>query len=122
MKWMIADIYKLRKFDPSVMSLFDLYHVLSVPAKVQFTFEGLPHEVESVPEDGNLSIRFDDKWYRTVDDFFKKAEIGGELVTTLYEELYDFKMIGCSATDFKENRINERRCCHGTGQKHTHEL
>ena len=94
MKWMIADIYKLRKFDPSVMSLFDLYHVLSVPAKVQFTFEGLPHEVESVPEDGNLSIRFDDKWYRTVDDFFKKAEIDGELVTTLYEELYDFKMIG----------------------------
>ena len=94
MKWMIADIYKLRKFDPSVMSLFDLYHVLSAPAKVQFTFEGLPHEVESVPEDGNLSIRFDDKWYRTVDDFFKKAEIGGELITTLYEELYDFKMIG----------------------------
>lgn len=94
MKWMIADIYKLRKFAPSVMSLFDLYHVLSVPAKVQFTFEGLPHEVESVPEDGNLSIRFDDKWYRTVDDFFKKAEIGGELITTLYEELYDFKMIG----------------------------
>ena len=93
-KWMIADIYKLRKFDPSVMSLFDLYHVLSAPAKVQITFEGLPHEVESVPEDGNLSIRFDDKWYRTVDDFFKKAEIGGELITTLYEELYDFKMIG----------------------------
>ena len=94
MKWMIADIYKLRKFDPSVMRLFDLYHVLSASAKVQFTFEGLPHEVESVPEDGNLSIRFDDKWYRTVDDFFKKAEIDGELVTTLYEELYDFKMIG----------------------------
>ena len=38
-------------------------------------------------------IRFDDEWYRTADDYFAKAQIGGELLTTLYEELYGFEVI-----------------------------
>ena len=49
--------------------------------------------VEAVSEDGALVVRFDDRWFRTVDDFFQKAELGGELVTTCYEELYDFEVI-----------------------------
>lgn len=93
MKWMIADIYKLREFDPAFMNLYDLYHVLAAPAKVRFTYEGSAHEAESVKEDGQIAVRFDKKWYRTVDDFFKKAEIDGELLTTLYEELFDFEII-----------------------------
>lgn len=90
MKWMIADIYRLREFDPEDMDLYDLFHVLNAPAKVEFTFEETSHEIEAVQEGGQLSVRFDEKWYRTVDDFFRKAEIDGELITTLYEELYDF--------------------------------
>ena len=93
MKWMIADIYELREFDPASMDLYDLYHILAVPAKVRFTFEGIPHEAESMKEDELIAVRFDRKWYRTVDDFFKKAEIDGELLTTLYEELFDFEIV-----------------------------
>lgn len=90
MKWLIVDTYKLREFDPDFMDLYDLYHVLYTPHKVTFFFEGAPHEAESVEEDGGMSIRFDNHWYRTIDDFFKKAELDGELLTTRYEELYDF--------------------------------
>lgn len=93
MKWMIADIYRLREFDPVTMDLYDLYYVLASPAKVRFTFEFTEHEVEAVQEDGGLVIRFDDKWFRTVDDFFQKAELEGELLTTRWEELYDFEII-----------------------------
>lgn len=93
MKWMIADIYELREFDPASMDLYDLYNVLAVPAKVRFTFEGIPYEAESMKEDGQIAVRFDRKWYRTVDDFFKKAEIDGELLTTLHEELFDFEIV-----------------------------
>ena len=42
MKWMIADIYKLRKFDPSVMSLFDLYHVLSALRRCSLPSKDFP--------------------------------------------------------------------------------
>ena len=91
MKWMIEDIYKLREFDPDFFELYDLYYVLGKPAKVRFSFEDSNHEVESLKEDGALVIRFDGKWFRDIDDFFKKAELGGELLTTRYAELYDFE-------------------------------
>jgi tetratricopeptide (TPR) repeat protein len=94
MKWMILNIYKLRKFDTERMDFYDLYYLLQTPHKVRFTCEDRPHEAEGVAEDGGISVRFDDRWYRTVDDFFRKAEIDGERLTALYEELYDFEVIG----------------------------
>ncbi|MBE6016803.1 MAG: sel1 repeat family protein [Lachnospiraceae bacterium] len=92
MKWMISDIYKLRAFNPEFMDLFDLYHVLKEPATAAFTCEGRSHAVEAVPEEDGIAIRFDDIWYRNVDDFFAKAKADGELLTSIYEELYDWEV------------------------------
>ena len=93
MKWMIQDVYKIRAFDKEDMSLYDLFWVLQKPARVSFCFEERKYEVQSEEETGECAIRFDGKWYRTIDDFFAKAEIDGELLTTLYEEFYDFEVI-----------------------------
>jgi hypothetical protein len=90
---------------------------------VRFCFEGEAHEVEalieeeprgtealieedprgaeaSIEEDPHgadeykaVVIRFDGDWYRTIDNFFEKAQIGEELLTSLYEELYDFEVV-----------------------------
>ena len=93
MKWMIEDIYKLKAFDEEDMRLYDLYYALRTPVRVSFVFELKRHEVEAVEEDGSVVIRFDDRWYRTVDDFFQKAELDGELLTSRYEELYGFEVV-----------------------------
>lgn len=93
MKWMTEDIYKLRPFDAEDMWVYDLYYLLKAPHKVQFSFEDQIHEVEAVEEEGAIVIRFDNEWFRTIDDFFQKAELDGELLTTRYEELYDFEVI-----------------------------
>ena len=93
MKWMIEDIYKLKAFDEEDMRLYDLYYALRTPVRVSFIFELERHEVEAVEEDGSVVIRFDDRWYRTVDDFFQKAELGEELLTSRYEELYGFEVV-----------------------------
>ncbi len=92
MKWTVEDIYKLREFDKEDMWLYDLYYLLASPVKVRFRFEDEVHEVEALEEDGALVIRYDDRWFRTVDDFFQKAELEGELLTMRYEELYDFEV------------------------------
>ena len=92
MKWMISDIYKLRPFDPENMDLYDLYHVLQSPVRVRFMFEDEEHEVEAVEEDGSIVIRFDENWFRTIDDFFRKAELDEELITMRYLELYDYEV------------------------------
>lgn len=93
MKWTIEDIYRHREFDEYDFDLYDLYYVLTKPNKVSFYYDGNVYEVESLIEDGELVIRFEDKWYRTVDDFFKKAMIDGLYLTTIYQELLDFELI-----------------------------
>ena len=54
------------------------------------------YTVEALEEDGAVVIRFDsgdgEHWYRSVGDFFEKAEIGGERIVTLYYDLYDFEV------------------------------
>ncbi len=92
MKRMVEDVYKLQPFDPENMWLYDLFYLLASPHKIRFCFEDTTHEVESVEEDCAIVIRFDDKWFRTVDDLFRKTELDGELLTTRYEELYDFEV------------------------------
>ena len=93
MKWMISDIYRLRGFDPEKTELYDLYYVFEKPAKVKFFFEGEVHEAESSAEEGGIAVRFDDAWYRDVDDFFAKAKLDGELLTMRYEELSGFEVL-----------------------------
>ena len=90
MKRLIADVYELTELDPGFIGLYDLYEILKTPAKVEFSFEEERYEVESVPEKEGMVIRFGDTWYRTVDDFFQKAELDGERLTSRYEEVYDF--------------------------------
>lgn len=95
MKWMIWDIYKLRPFDLEDIGFYDLYYMLQAPALVRFKYDNLEietetHEVEAVAEEGNIVIRFDDKWFHSVVEFFQKAELDETPITTLYEELYDF--------------------------------
>ena len=93
MKWMIDDIYALREIDRDNLDLYDLYYLLKAPAKVFFRYGNRQYEVESVKEDGACAIRFEDKWYRSIDDFFAKAEIERELLTALYDDLYGFKEV-----------------------------
>jgi hypothetical protein len=86
MKQIINDIYQIREFDEEDIWLYDLYYLLKKPALISFCFEGNDHEILAVKEDEGIIIRFDEIWYRTVDDFFLHAALGGELLTTLYTE------------------------------------
>jgi len=60
--------------------------------KVVFDYDDKTYEIESVEENGECVISFNGSWYRTIDDFFAKAKIEGELLTTLYFDLYAFEV------------------------------
>ena len=92
MKELVGKIYESRETDPDEIGLYDLYELLKAPCLVRFFFEGEMHETEAAEEAGAVVIRFDDEWYRTADDYFARAQIGEELLTTLYEELYGFEV------------------------------
>ena len=88
MNWLVNDLYKLVEFDRNNFNFFDLYYVLRQPHKVTFIYNDERYEVEAVAESGEVVVRFGEKWYRTIDDFVEKAEIDGELMTSIWDELY----------------------------------
>ncbi len=93
MKYLIQDLYNLKAIDKNNIDLFDLFELLKNPVHISFYYDEEEHFVESVEEDGNIVIHFDNKWYRTIDDFFAKAEIDGQRIVILGWELYDFEVI-----------------------------
>ncbi len=93
MQGLIEDVHDLRGDNMDDPGLYDLYVILRRPVTVRFFFEGDPLEVSSVQRDGQMAVCFDGHWYRSIRDFFEKAELEGEKLTTRYDELYDFEVI-----------------------------
>lgn len=84
MKYIVNDLYSLIQFDPDYMDLFDLYYALQKPCKVAIEILGEDHIIETKYEDGLFFICMDDKNYEDVDQFFLKAKINGEPISTQY--------------------------------------
>ncbi len=84
MKYIVNDLYSLIQFDPDYMDLFDLYYALQKPCKVAIEILGEDHIIEAKYEDGLFFICMDDKNYENVDQFFLKAKINGEPLSTQY--------------------------------------
>ena len=93
MKYLIQDLYSLKAIDKNHIDLFDLFELLKNPVHISFYYDEEEHLIESVEENGNIVIHFDNKWYRTIEDFFEKAEIDGQRIVILGWELYDFEVI-----------------------------
>lgn len=93
MKWLIIDLYKVKKFDNENFGLYDLYYVLNKPHIICFNYINKSYEVESIDEEGNIVIKFNDKWYRDIDEFFKKANIKGDRLINIIYDLEDFKIV-----------------------------
>ena len=93
MKWLKEDHYKWTAFDPESFGFYDLFYLLGEPVRVRFTYRGQEETVESVSEDGEIHIRFNDRWFRSIDDFFEKAEIGGEKLTRIEERFRDWRIV-----------------------------
>lgn len=103
MKWLIDDLYELISLDEETVDFFDLYYLLKEPCTVTFEYCGMtllddfdedhePLTVEVITEDGENVIKFGDKWFRTREDFFAKAEYEGERLVTLNREFCNFEV------------------------------
>ncbi|MCR5181480.1 MAG: sel1 repeat family protein [Clostridia bacterium] len=91
MKWLTEDLYKLTDVDYADLDLYDLYYLLTKPCMIAFTYDGQEYIVESVEEGGAVAVKFGDKWFRDVSEFFQKAVIDGERIPVLYYQLSGFK-------------------------------
>ena len=93
MKYLIDNLYKLLDFDWYDISFYDLYYVLQAPSVVTLTFmddggNEMTGKLSSVCDDSSIAVEFNGKWFRTIDDFFAKAELGGHRLTEIYDRIY----------------------------------
>lgn len=87
MKWLKGDVYELRTMDEDNLGLYDLYVLFRKPVKVKIRIRGKNYEAEVSGEGEDRAINFNGKWFRTIDDFFKKASVDDMLLTELYDEV-----------------------------------
>jgi len=92
MKWLIEELYKLIEFDKTDFNFYDLYYLIMSPGKITFKYQKREYQLESVMEDGECVICFENKWFKTRDDFFGKAVIGNKRLTSIYDDLYMFEV------------------------------
>ena len=93
MKWLVQDLYTICEFDENDFDLFDLYYVLQEPHTVRFCYAGKICTIEAVSMEDSIIVHFMDRWYRSVDDFFQKAQIGQERITAIAGRMYGFEVI-----------------------------
>ena len=93
MKWLIEDLYTIEDFDRADFDLYDLYYLCEKPVTVRFRYDDKVYTVEAVQESETVAVKFDGKWFKTVDDFFKKAELDGVRLPALYYKLYGFEVM-----------------------------
>lgn len=92
MKWLIDDLYELIEFDEEYFDFYDLFYLLKTPHRISFNYKDTVHNLESVIEGDECVINYDGKWFHSRDDFFRDAYIGDMKLTTVYDELYGFRM------------------------------
>lgn len=87
MKYLIYDTYSILELEPEFMGLYELYEYFRKPGKITMVCFDQDYELEAVQEGDEIAIRFEDRWFRNIDSFFQRAEIDGELLTSLYRDI-----------------------------------
>ena len=93
MKRLKEDQYKWTAFKAENFGLYDLFYLLHKPVKAGFRYLGEEEVVEALEEDGEVNICFNGKWFRSVDDFFRTADLLGERLIRIADKLEDFEIL-----------------------------
>jgi tetratricopeptide (TPR) repeat protein len=91
--WLVNDLYELIEFDPTDFDLYDLFYLLKEEHLVSFKYRRKIHEIESkLSDEGEMNIRFDDRWYRNITDMFIRQDLSGESIEHEYLDLNDWRL------------------------------
>ncbi len=90
MQEVVIELYSITDVDE--IDLFDCFYVLQTPKTVTFSFNGKEYDIQSVQEEERISVFFEGTWYRTIEDFVRKAVIEENSITAIRNELCDFKV------------------------------
>lgn len=93
MEWLINDLYALIEPDYSDLDIFDLFYVMKEPKTASFRCRGKVFQITSSLENGEYAVEYDGKFYRSMNEFFRKAMILGKPIYVRYPEIYNTEVM-----------------------------
>ncbi len=81
-------LYQLTPYDKDRADFYDLFYLTQKPGKYSITRNGKKTTIEVIEENGEQAIKYNDKWFRSFEEFCQKAEIGKDKFTSVYDEIY----------------------------------
>ena len=86
----ITLLYKVIPFSSDEFDLFDLFYYLSKPNKATLIYNGKTYLIESFFDEGEIRVKFLDKYFKSIENFLSTALINGKhLYVIHYEDYYD---------------------------------
>ena len=79
--------YQLVDFDEDEMDIYTVSYMMKKPVRIQFMYDNRFYEIESIDDKDGIIVRFGDKWFRSVEDFYLDAKIGSDSITSLAEDI-----------------------------------
>ena len=92
MEWLVNDLYQLIEPDYSDLDIFDLFYVMKTPAAAGFYWNQKRYVIRSMIENGEYAVKFNDRWYRSMNELFQKAELNGKPLYVRCNEIYNIKV------------------------------
>lgn len=83
-------IENLYKYDPDMIydkSIYNLIHLVKKEGVYKFSIRGKIYDITSKADGDLLSIFFDGKWYKSIQEFFINAKIDGNIINSIASEL-----------------------------------
>lgn len=97
----ITLLYQIIPFDDEFMNFFDLFYALATPHKAVLLYEGKRHIIESFIDEGELRVKCDDKYYKSIENFLMNALFEGEHTYVIeYEGVYTLEVIKWKTKDW----------------------
>ena len=96
MKEIIEDVYSIIPFDYTAFHFYDLYYFMNRSASIRFKCSDPEAEIQvnAIEENGNIYIKSEDKWYRSIHEYLQKSSLPGiSRLARIYDRLYDFEVI-----------------------------
>lgn len=87
MHLIVAKLYELSSPNNNDLDVYDLFYILSKPSEADILYNNIAHKVRSTRENEVLTIEFENKFYRSIEDLLSKAGIDGKYLCELYRSL-----------------------------------
>lgn len=90
----ITLLYKVYPFNYDDFNFFDLFYLFLKPHKIKLFYNGKIHIIESIFDEDAIRVKYNDKYFKSVENFLINALIDNKHIYVIeYEDFYRLELV-----------------------------